>query len=161
MTLFRVEINRSEFDRKLDTLVNACDSAVRPAAQAGAQVFYDQIKRNVDKIGVVTGNLKSSIYQVYSKDNSKDGERSVYHVSWNTKKAPHGHLLEYGHMQKYQVVYNKKTGKWITLKNKPLANPKQVAARPFVRPAYESHGDRALTAMEDAFYEAIGRSTVA
>lgn len=137
-------------------LVEDCDEAVRPAAQAGAQVLVDQVRRNVDKIGTQTGNLKRSIYQAYSKDNSGP-KRAEYHVSWNAKTAPHGHLLEYGHIQRYQVRYDKATGKFYTIKSQPLAVPKQVPAKPFVRPAAESHGEKALNAMADRMAEEIGK----
>lgn len=66
--------------------------AARPAAQAGAQVLYGQVRINVP---VGTGRLKSAIYQVFSQDFSGDGY-ATYHISWNKKKAPHGHLIEGG-----------------------------------------------------------------
>lgn len=114
--------------------------AVRPAAQAAAQVFYEIVLQNVDTLTkAVKGNLRSSIYQAFSKSNSKaagDGyTRATYHVSWNAKKAPHGHLVEYGHIQKFKV-YLGRDGKWYTNKNAPLPAPKQVAARSFIRSAY-------------------------
>lgn len=122
----------------LDELGDTVGEAVRPASQAGAQVLYDQVQANVAGIGKVTGNLAASIYQVYSKANSEDKQRATYHVSWNAKKAPHGHLVEYGHIMRYKTVIATKgprKGKWVTIKAIPLAAPKQVGARPFVRPA--------------------------
>lgn len=110
-------------------------AAIRPAAQAGAQVFYDEVKRNVASLGKKTGNLDSAIYQVYSNDNSGP-LRATYQIGWNTKKAPHGHLIEYGHKQYYKVVFNKKKGKFITFKTVKLATPKQIPAHPFMRPAW-------------------------
>lgn len=95
-------IDTSGFESLLNDLGDAAEGAVRPAAQAGAQVLYDAVKLNVSKIGSVTGNLASSIYQVYSQDNSSD-VRSTYHVSWNYMNAPHAGLLEYGHWQRYAV----------------------------------------------------------
>lgn len=118
--------------------------AVRPAAQAAADVLYHAVLTNVDAIGKETGNLRSAIYQAFSEDQSKvAGEgysRATYHVSWNAKKAPHGHLVEYGHIQKYKV-YLGKDGKWYTNKRAPLAAPKQVGARPFIRPAFHRQNE--------------------
>ena len=98
----------SSFDRLMSTMTLDVEAAARPAAQAGAEVFYKQVKLNVAGLGRVTGNLDSAIYQAYSANNSGKG-RAVYHVSWNAKKAPHGGLVEYGHWQRY-VVVNTKNG---------------------------------------------------
>lgn len=119
------------------------DAAVRPSAQAGAEVLYRAVKRNVAAIGKVTGNLDSSIYQAFSLDNSGPG-RATYHISWNARKAPHGHLLEYGHVQRF-AVYMGKDGKWYTDKSRPIP-PRQVAARPFIRPAIASFNEAAAAA---------------
>lgn len=118
----------------MDALDHDFQEAARPAAQAGAQVLYDAVVQNVQGIKVHTGNLRRSIYQAYSKDNSGDG-RAQYHISWNAKKAPHGHLVEWGHLQRYEVSFDPVTRRFITHKDRPLPVPKQVAARPFVRPA--------------------------
>lgn len=82
--------------------------------QAFTQVIYDRVKINVRAIGHVTGNLERAIYQAYSPENSREGERAEYHVSWNYKTAPHGQLLEYGWTQRYQAITNK-NGEWVTL----------------------------------------------
>lgn len=105
-------IDTSGFEEFLDALGDAAEAAVRPAAQAGTQVLYEAVKLNVSKIGKVSGNLASSIYQVYSQDNSGPST-ATYHVSWNHSKAPHGGLVEYGHWQRYQVVQSK-AGKFVT-----------------------------------------------
>lgn len=128
-----INVDTSALDSLMDGLADDVEGAVRPAAQAAAQVLYNEVQSNVAKIGKVTGNLSRAIYQAYSKDNSSDA-RAVYHVSWNARKAPHGHLVEYGHVQRYQV-YLGRDGKWYTNKAKKLAAPQQVGARPFVRPA--------------------------
>ena len=125
----------SALDELLDRLGENVYEAIRPAAQAASQVLYEEVKRNVAAIGSVTGSLESSIYQVYSLSHSVVHQRAVYHISWNSVKAPHGHLIEFGHVQRYRVVVAK-DGKWITLKNKPLVNgPRHVRAMPFIRPA--------------------------
>jgi hypothetical protein len=128
-----VHVEMGALEDLVEDMAADVEAAIRPAAQAAAQILVDEVQRNVDRIGRKTGNLARSIYQVYSKSNSGK-ERAVYHVSWNARKAPHGHLVEFGHMQRYQVVIDKRTGEWITLRSRPIS-PKQVGARPFVRPA--------------------------
>src|SRR5205085_5719958 len=72
------------------------------------------------------GALKASIYQVFSKDNSGSGH-ATYHVSWNAKKAPHGHLVEFG--------------------------TSRAPAHPFLRPAYDAKVTAALEAANKAWVE--------
>jgi HK97 gp10 family phage protein len=134
----------------LDNLSETATKAARPAAQAGAQVFYDEVNSNVARIKKKTGNLASSIYQVYSKDNS-DEKRATYHISWNARKAPHGHLVEYGHIMT-RKAYIGSDGNWYTSKVL-LASPKQVAAKPFIRPAYDSKAQVALEVARDKWIE--------
>lgn len=128
-----IKADLSGLDQMLDQLATDIEDAARPAAQAAAQVLYDEVKRNVGRLGTKTGKLAQAIYQAYSKDNSGQG-RATYHVSWNVKKAPHGHLVEFGHVQKFRVFLGK-DGKWHTDKRSLLVAPRQVAARPFIRPA--------------------------
>lgn len=135
----------SGLDALLAELNSTVAGAVRPAAQSGAQVFYEEVQRNVARLGKVKGNLARAIYQAFSKDNSQDGVSATYHVSWNYKKAPHGRLVEYGYIAKFQRVITK-SGKWITLKSKPIA-PKHIAAHPFIRPAF-SQAPQAVAAAE-------------
>lgn len=131
---FAITADTSGLEAWLDQLGDEAEAAVRPAAQAAAQVLYDEVKRNVGRIKRKTGNLERSIYQAFSADNSGTGF-ATYHVSWNARKAPHGHLVEYGHLQRYEITYDPQTRRFTTHKDRPLPAPKQVAARPFVRPA--------------------------
>lgn len=143
----------------IDAAVNAMQAdvqaAVRPAAQAGAQVLYDEVQRNVAAIRRRSGNLARSIYQAHNKDGSGRG-REVYHVSWNARKAPHGHLVEFGHLQRFEVSFDKRTGRFITHKDRPLAGgPRQVAARPFIRPAIAAKRAAIVQAMEAEFWRRV------
>lgn len=112
----------------------AADDAARPAAQAAAQVLYDETLKNVAQIRSQTGNLRRSIYQAYSQRDSVPG-RAVYNVSWNPRKAPHAMLVEFGHLQRYEVSFDPVTKRFTTHKDRPLPTPKLVAAKPFLRPA--------------------------
>lgn len=134
----------------LDELAAEANAAVRPAAQAGAQVLYDEVKRNVGRLKRKTGNLERSIYQAFSPDNSGDG-KVTYHVSWNRKKAPHGHLVEFGHLQRYEVSFDPNTKRFTTHKDRPLPVPKQIAAKPFVRPAMAKFPQALEAAKEELF----------
>jgi hypothetical protein len=160
----------------IEALERDVRAALRPAAQAGAEVIYRAVLKNVQSIGKVTGNLAGAIYQAYSADNSGPGQ-ATYHVSWNAKKAPHGHLVEFGHIQRY-AVHLGKDGKWYTLvrpskrgQPKPSrrasqavkdayyvprkGGPKQVAARPFMRPAYYKQ-DEAAAAVRKVLFALLG-----
>lgn len=165
---FSIKMDTSSLDALLDELGDRAEAAVRPAAQAAAQVLYDEVKRNVASIRRVTGNLDGSIYQAYSQGNSAPG-KATYHVSWNSKKAPHGWLVENGHMQRYMYYQDNqgrvrpmvrpgmdgkpRPGRRASQAQKdayyvPLpGGPRHVAARPFVRPAQASF-PKALDAAE-------------
>lgn len=124
---------------------------VRPIARAGALVFYEEARHLVPvyqgapitrKNGVKTtpGQLRDAIYHVYADRMSTD-QHAVYQVSWNARKAPHGHLVEYGHWRVNKIVKTP-TG-WAATKER-LATPVRVPAVGFMRRA----GDRAQAAVE-------------
>lgn len=134
---FRVKADLSGLDAMFDELGDDLDEAVRPAAQAAAQVLYDDVKKNVAALRSVTGNLERSIYQKFSPDHSRQG-KATYHISWNAKVAPHGHLVENGHLQRYRY-YKGSNGQ----------------IRPMVRPGMDGKprpGRGASQATKDAYY---------
>lgn len=114
----RVDFDSSGADAALDGLMATAHGAVRPAAQAAAQVLYEEARarcpvsdhacffygKNSKKSGVrcyfEPGSLRDSIYQAFSKDNSSEfrgGYRNVtYHIAWNHRKVPYGHTVEFG-----------------------------------------------------------------
>lgn len=96
-------VDLSGLESLFDGISDAADGAVRPAAQAAAQVLYDAAKANVARLGRVTGNLARSIYQAYSQDNS-GASVATYHVSWRPRQAPHAGLVEYGYWQRYEYL---------------------------------------------------------
>lgn len=168
-----VALDLSGLNSLIDTLGANAKEAIRPAAQAAAQVLYDAVKANVGRIGRKTGNLERSIYQAFSPEQSGPGV-ATYRVSWNAKKAPHGGLVEYGHLQRYRY-YKGNDGKIRPMVRPgmegkprpsrrasqavkdayyvPLPTPVQVAARPFIRPAVDKFG----AAMEAAKAELLRR----
>lgn len=149
---FSIKVELQKFEREMDAYTARAEAAARPAAQAAAQVLYDQVKRNVAGIKRHTGNLDRGIYQAFSRDNSRTG-KATYHVSWNYLKAPHGHLVEFGHLLRYEISYDPQTRRFITHKDRPLPEPRQVAARPFLRPAMS----KAAAAAEAATAEFLAR----
>lgn len=151
-------MDTSHFNIVLDGLEDRVAQAIRPSAQAAAQVFYDAVKENVSQIKTVTGNLNRSIYQAYSPEQSEDGVKAVYRISWNWSKAPHGGLVEGGHLQRYRYYQNgqgqvlpmvrpgmdgkKRPGKRASRAEKDayyvtLPTPKQVAGKFFLRRAFD------------------------
>lgn len=148
--------------KALDTLKSmsqAIESGLRPMAQAGAQIFYEEVLVRVPVMAepavnngklIEPGALKASIYQAFSADNSGRG-RSTYHISWNASKAPHGHLVEYGHIMT-RKAYKGRDGNWYTSPTL-LETPKHVAAQPFLRPAWDTAAQRAAEAARDRFIE--------
>ena len=148
---FNLSIDMSAFESEMEQLADRAERAARPAAQAGAQVIYERVKANVAALGRKTGNLDSSIYQAYSANNSNES-KAVYHVSWNASKAPHGHLVEWGYIKRWQSIMI--NGKWVTLKNRPLATPVQVPGKAFVRRAKDAM-PQAQEAMRAKFLEVL------
>jgi hypothetical protein len=177
----RMAVDLGAFDSMISELEQEIDAAVRPAAQAGAEVIYQAVLRNVDAMGKVTGNLHDAIYQAFVEKDSvptaNGYQRAAYDVSWNHRIAPHAHMIEYGHIQRY-AVHLGDDGKWYTLvrpemrgKKKPgrrasqavkdayyiprAGGPQQIAAKPFMRPAFYKQGD-AVAAVEAKFWDVLG-----
>ena len=107
-----VRMNVAQFKQQLRAAADELHRATRPAAQAGIQVIYERARINApvsekehyfhirgQKYGPYQpGNLRDSVYQVFSKENSfKDV--STYHVSWNKDKAPYGFVSEFGNSE--------------------------------------------------------------
>jgi len=121
----------------------------RSMCVAGGKVIRDEAKLlapvGTEEGGsIAPGTLRNSIYLAH-KDNKSSSSQQVYSVTWNAKKAPHGHLLEFGHWQPY-VVAKITGGGYYSTKIKKDA-PTWTPAHPFLRPALDSAGARATQAM--------------
>jgi len=87
---------------------------------AMAKVMYDEAVTNASGLAGErfpkrkTGKLASSIYRAYSAKRSTD-EKKTYRLSWDRRKAPHGHLIEFG--------------------------TSRAPAYPFIRPAFDHVGE--------------------
>lgn len=126
----------------------------RSMAVAGGTIIRDEAKARApvgteEKGSIYPGALRDAIYLAY-RDGASTEARQMYAVSWNAKKAPHGHLLEFGHWQIYKIARVKGGygGGWFTTSER-LAAPKWTPAYPFLRPANEAAGARAVQAMID------------
>lgn len=140
--MLTVEFDTTELDAQLDAFTAAAQEACRPAAQAGAEVYYDEVlqrvpiskkghwfhgtsfKLNGTKYWYNSGALIRSIYQVYSKDSSSP-EHAEYHIAWNHKKAPYGFMVERG--------------------------TSKMPAHPFLRPAFDAKQQAAVQAAEAVY----------
>ena len=104
-----VRMNVAAFKEQLRAEVDKLHAATRPAAQAGSEVIYQRARLEAPvsadshyfyirgkKYGpYAPGNLRNSIYQVYSRDNSfKD--IATYHISFNKSEAPYGFIVHNG-----------------------------------------------------------------
>lgn len=162
MKAFRVTNDwTAAIQKQVQELEDEAYASVRVAAQAGSQVLYDTVKANANAINKVSTLLSRSIYQAFVPERSvhwkdRDGKptyrTAVYTVSWRTSekkpdgsagqggtvKAPHGHLVEYGHVARY-VQYIDKRGEWKT------------AVRPEMR-GKKKPSKKAPTAVKDAYY---------
>lgn len=136
---FSISMNSQDMVDFFDKWGINAQEAVRPAAQAAAEVIYESVKANVGQIKSVTGNLARSIYQVYSKTNSVENHTATYHISWNHITAPHGWMIENGHIQRYKN-YQDELGR----------------IRPMVRPGMKEKRQKprrgASQATKDAYY---------
>jgi hypothetical protein len=115
-------------------------SLARSIAVGMGEVLRDEAKLLTPK---ESGKLADSIYLAY-KDGRSNEQQVVYSVSWNHKAAPHGHLIEFGHWQPYKVI-KLPNGDWFTTKER-LPAPKFTPAHPFLRPALDTAGKRAVQA---------------
>ena len=151
---FRIDFDASGALAALDRLTDSSNAAVRPAAQAGAQVLYDAARANApiseaahwfhgksfkktgQKYRFVPGSLKESIYQAFSTDKS-GATKATYHVSWrhNAKdpSVPYGHMVEFG--------------------------TSRAPAHPFLRKALSEDGTRAMQAAKARFLAELAEQT--
>ena len=107
------DIDTAAIEAEIDAIASRAEKAIRPAAQAGAQVYYNAIKQatpvsgkghwfhgtsfktNGTKYWFESGSLKNAVYQVYSKTSSSKSN-AEYQVAWNHRKVPYGFMVAYG-----------------------------------------------------------------
>lgn len=146
--MLTITSNIDDVWRQLRTQIEgATAEASRAAAQAGAQVFYEEVRARAPvsekahffygdaatkaprgqkkdlSYEFRPGNLRRSIYQYYNKRLSDKGN-AVYSIGWRHKQAPYGYMVEFGH------------------------SGNTVPAHPFLRPAYDAALPRAVSAIQ-------------
>lgn len=128
----------------LDALTDDTYKVARSMGVAAAIAVRDEAKANVRSR---SGKLRASLYVAFDSEGSTR-TRVRYGVSWNRTKAPHGHLVEFGHVRT-NVRVQLPNGQWITTKEK-LEKPEFVPARPFLRRAYDTLQPRLVQIAADA-----------
>lgn len=136
------KVDMSGWDELFNRLAGpARVSLARSMAVAGGEVIRDEAKLRASRGN--SGKLAQAIYLAFRDARSTD-DHIEYSVTWNKRKAPHGHLPEFGYWQPFVVV--KIGGSFVTT-DRRLTQPKWIPAIPFLRPAFEASGGRALQAM--------------
>lgn len=112
--MLKLDLDLKSVEKKLDKITLAAKGAVRPAAQAGAQLFYERTRaeapiskaaHNFHIEGRVygpfsPGNLRDSIYQVFVKREFFQGDPiAKYEISFNHSEAPYGFMVLRGTSQ--------------------------------------------------------------
>lgn len=129
--MISIAFDFSKLAAKLDRITQAAEKATRPAAQSGAQIFYDEVRARVPvsakphKSGKKTynpGTLRRAVYQAFAERESGDG-KAMYRISFNKTHAFYGRFVEFG--------------------------TSKMAAKPFLRPAYDAARARALQAVQE------------
>ncbi len=140
--MITVKFDSSKIAGRLKAKENALKQNTRKAVQAGAQVYYDDVRARVpvsaeahifqskrrkdgtpgQKYLYYPGDLKRAIYQKYVPEQS--GESTArYHISWRKtgpKAVPYGYMVEHG--------------------------TSRTPAKPFLRPAYSAKRKEAVAA---------------
>lgn len=150
-------IDTSDVLAGLDVLAGPLrESLLRSGLVAAGTVIRDEAEVRVP---VETGRLKSALYLAYSPERSINGQQ-VYGVSWRKDffgGARHGHFIEFGHWRYNKIINGhpqKSLKPGLSRGNGPqdhvppgaLAEPKWVPAKPFLRPAMDAAGARAVDA---------------
>ena len=141
--MISIAFDFSKIAAKLDNIAKAAKEGARPAAQAGAQVFYEEVKQRVPvsakahstkgkKQTFTPGTLRKAIYQAFADKESGDGKAS-YRISWNKSHAFYGRFVEFG--------------------------TSRMAAKPFLRPAYDAARAKALQAVQERMAEEVNKAT--
>ena len=172
MTTTIITASLNGFRAALDKVGAEMLDAARPAAYDGSDVILAEINSKVASMGQRKGLLHNAIYRVFARRSQDDVP--IYDVGVNMRKAPHWHLIEYGHWR-YYAAKQLPNGDWVTLKRKgakgkkpsrkaskavkdayyiPLKTPVWVPARPYLRPAKEAL-PKALAAARKTFLERI------
>uniref|UniRef100_UPI00333F362C HK97-gp10 family putative phage morphogenesis protein n=1 Tax=Castellaniella defragrans TaxID=75697 RepID=UPI00333F362C len=152
-----IKFDFEEAFKRLDGLAEVAKQHLpRSIIVAAGKIVRDEAKARAP---AQSGTLRDAIYLAFSEDRSNpENGQFTYSVTWNASKAPHGHLLEFGHWR-----YNRPNGEggWMNSlrpgrtkgdgesshqgPGKELV-PVWTPAYPFLRPAYDAVINIALQA---------------
>lgn len=161
----RTRVDMSEVFAGLDRLAAAREPIARAMGVAMGQEVRDEAKVRAPVLEPggegydqqQPGTLRDAIYLAFDRrKHVLNPGAYTYTVSWNSKRAPHGHLKEFGFEQNYRVARGATTGLWYTplsgakaakgrnvgvLRDTPLV----VAPEPFLGPAFDAKQPRLLS----------------
>lgn len=157
-------IDMSEVLAGLNLLDGAKESIARTMGVAMGAEVRDEAKfrapvlqpGNEGTDGQRPGVLRDAIYLAYDDRRRLLNPNAYrYVVSWNAKKAPHGHLAEFGHWMPYQWAKTEDGLYYTPIPNNSGKGKQQgipiegggfsVAAQPFLGPAFDAKLPRLLT----------------
>ena len=123
----KMSFDLSSITRGLQDLDGKRESLARRMLEPCAAEFRDQARLNApegDEItsayhdgktgSIESGTLRRAIYQAF-RDKQSTGTKFVYMVSWNHTNAFWGHMVEWGVSRKWQIVWDAKDQKFVTL----------------------------------------------
>lgn len=126
------------------------EEALKSAAWAGATVMYDEMRARAP---TKSGGLRDSIYR-WRDRRKQSNDRVVYAIGPNKAKAPHWHLIEYGHYLINVVIKNATTGELQGLKTRRL-HKTFVPPVPYIRPTFDAKIRDAIAAMRKRLGERV------
>lgn len=125
--------------------------ALRSGVYAAAKVLYTDM---LLRVPIHEGGLVDAIYH-WHDDKLSTATRQVYRIGPNKAKAPHWHLVEYGHWRRNVVYRDKRTGRMIATR-KRLEVPVWVPAYPYIRPTYDGMIGNAMSAAKIRLKQRVG-----
>lgn len=127
-------------EQLINALPKTARTILRRAIRQAARVIRDDAKRRAPR---ESGRLRKGIKEKETTPGAGQVGARVF-----VSKAPHAHLIEYGHRQMYKNPRN--TGELRQSQKTPF-----VAAQPFMRPAFDENYAAAHEQMREAIREGI------
>jgi len=130
--MLKVDFDTAPLMAKISGLEEKIKEAVRPAAFAGSDLLYKEVKQRALTVGG-SKRVAAAIYQkfVVTSASGALGDSATYHISWrkgDSKNNKKGHAgegalptttigfwIEFGRWQRY-MVRTDKDGNWYTVK---------------------------------------------
>lgn len=142
--MLKVDFDTAPLLAKIAGLEQKIKESVRPAAFAGSDLLYKEVKHRALTIGG-SKRVAAAVYQKFVVNSASGalGDSATYHISWrkghskNNEKGHAGegalptttigHWIEFGRWQRY-MVRTDKDGNWYTVK-RPESEGKPVPGR--------------------------------